>query len=176
MPAEVSNIAMVFTLVSFTMLFATLFLTFAIFRLTAEAWPPFGVEKLSLFYPGLSTVVIALSSLTYWRFEKSGGPRWFGMTLALGLAFLGLQLKFWAFLKTLGIFASTGTFGSLIYGFTWIHAAHVLAALALLLWVLPTARSRESFEGHSIRIRNVGMFWHFLGIVWFLIFLIIFVL
>ena len=56
-----NSIAMVITLVSFTMLFAVFFLGYAIFRLNAQEWPPMGMNKVGLGIPSLSTLIIILS-------------------------------------------------------------------------------------------------------------------
>ena len=67
----ISSVAMIVTLVSFTMLFATLMMGFAMFRLTSPVWPPAGMMKPSLLLPCLSTFCIFLSSVCFVWFEKN---------------------------------------------------------------------------------------------------------
>jgi cytochrome c oxidase subunit 3 len=124
--------------------------------------------------PTLSTLTIFLSSLAYVWFENKRDNRGLYLTLALGLGFMRLQFLFWSALKLQGIFASSGIFGSIIYSFTWVHAAHIVAALLLLIWmIIQTQVSSKPLEN---AISNVGKFWHFLGVVWAIMFLTIFVL
>lgn len=167
----VSNISMIVTLISFTMLFATLFLGYAMYRLTSEQWPPMGMEALSLGLPSLSTFVIAFSSYTYWKFEKNGKTFWLKATGFFGLLFMVSQLMLWSSLQASGLYAGSGIFGSIVYGFTWIHAAHILMGLGALVWLNFKLKRNNATQ---LTVQNVGKFWHFLGIVWLVMFVFIF--
>ncbi len=172
----ISSVAMIVTLVSFGMLFATLMMGFAMFRFTSPVWPPAGMEKPSLLLPGFSTICIFLSSMTYIWFEKNiADKRGLIATIVLGLGFMAVQSLLWHSLKTQGIFVSSGVFPSIIYAFTWIHAAHIVVAMALLFWLYFSALKEISPKSQQQAV-NVGKFWHFLGIVWFIMFVTIFVL
>ena len=172
----VSSVGMIVALVSFAMLFATLMMGFAMFRFTASVWPPAGMTKPSLFLPTLSTICIFLSSISYVWFEKNiANKKGLKLTIALGLGFMIMQSLLWNQLKSQGIFVSSGIFPSIIYAFTWIHAAHIVAALGLLIWLLFFALNDLNTKA-LLRVSSVGKFWHFLGIVWLIMFLTIFVL
>jgi cytochrome c oxidase subunit 3 len=175
----ISSVTMMVTLISFAMLFATLMMGFAIFRFTAPIWPPAGMDRPSLVMPGISTLFIILSSISFIWFEqkiKRGVSDRKGLlvTLVLGIAFMASQFIFWNQLKTHGIFVSSGIFPSIIYAFTWIHAAHIVLAIGLLAWLYTAIKKNDSMT--PIRVSNVGKFWHFLGIVWLIMFVTIFVL
>ncbi len=172
----VSNISMIVTLVSFTMLFATMFLGYALYRLTSETWPPMGMESVSLGLPILSTVIIALSSIAFWMYEKSyarneAQSSWLWATSVFGGLFLVSQLMLWSSLKSTGLYASSGIFGSIIYAFTWVHSAHILMGLGALAWLGLRIKRKKAI---LMTVRNVGKFWHFLGIVWLIMFITIF--
>jgi cytochrome c oxidase subunit 3 len=172
----VSSIGMTVTLISFAMLFATLMMGFAMFRITAPVWPPEGMSKPSLLLPGLSTLCIFLSSLSFIWFEKNiSNKKGLILTIFLGLSFMLIQSLFWHQLKVQGILASSGIFPSIIYTFTWIHAAHIIVAIGLLFWLLCYALKEINTKA-LLRVSSVGKFWHFLGIVWCIMFLTIFVL
>lgn len=172
----ISSIAMIVTLISFAMLFATLMMAFALFRFTAPVWPPAGMSKPALLLPGLSTFFIFLSSLSYMWFEKNiANKKPLILTIILGLGFMTCQSLFWHQLKSVGILASSGIFPSIIYTFTWIHAAHIVVALGLLFWLLFFAFTENDTKA-QLRVSSVGKFWHFLGIVWLIMFVTIFVL
>jgi cytochrome c oxidase subunit 3 len=175
----ISSIAMVVTLVSFGMLFLTLMMSFALYRFTNPVWPPAGMERPSLVIPTISTLIIVLSSIFYMNFEKNiskgvADKKNLLVTLVLGFAFMTSQAIFWSQLKSHGILVSSGIFPSIIYAFTWIHAAHIVAGLALLLWLVKTLKTPNSMT--AVKVSNVGKFWHFLGIVWLIMFVTIFVL
>lgn len=170
----ISSVTMVVTLVSFGMLFLTLMMGFALFRFTSEVWPPAGMVRPSLTNPSLSTLIIVLSSYFFYKYEQNiKNKNFLIVTTVLGLAFMVAQFMFWSQLKAQGIYASSGIFPSIIYSFTWIHSAHIVAALLLLGWLFFDVKDESKA---LLRVKNVGKFWHFLGIVWIIMFLTIFVL
>ena len=97
------------------------------------------------------------------------------MTFILGWVFLALQTVLWNELKEAGIVVANGMVPSLVYAFTWIHAAHIVMALIALVWI-GWLLFRHPAKVTEIKLMNVGKFWHFLGIVWLLMYLMIFVL
>jgi len=177
-----SSIAMSVLLVSFSMLFATLILSFVVFRLSSDMWPPMGMERLPLLFPVLSTVLILVSSLTFEFFvgalkkaDTELARILFVSTWVLGLGFMATQFLLWNQMQELGYVLETGIFASMIYSFTWIHAAHIILGLAWLLFLIPALKQQVSFSSFEARILSAGKFWHFLGIVWVLLFITLFV-
>lgn len=175
----ISSIAMVVTLVSFGMMFLTLMMGFALYRFTAPVWPPAGMEKPSLLWPVISTVIIFASSLFLMKFEKNiangiKDKRNLLIATVLGFAFMCSQFIFWNELKSHGIYVSSGIFPSILFGFTWIHAAHIVAGLILLVWLYFSLE--RSSKMTFVKVANVNKFWHFLGVVWLIMFVTIFVL
>lgn len=175
----IGSVAMSVTLVSFGMLFLTLMMAFALYRFTAPVWPPAGMERPSLLIPSVSTFLIALSSYIFINFQKniekgSADKRNLLFVLILGLGFMVSQFMFWNDLKSHGIYASSGIFPSIIYSFTWIHAAHIVAGLGLLAWLYGSLNNPDKMT--AVKVSSIGKFWHFLGIVWLIMFVTIFVL
>lgn len=172
----IGGIAMVMVLVSFSMLFATLFMGYIALRTSAPVWPPMGMTDLPLLLPTLSTITIVLSSLAWVRFEQTQKLTWSLTTFLLGLAFTICQFLLWSQLKAQGIYADTGVFASLIYSFTWIHAAHIGLALILLVWPMYWSSKQMITDVRTVKIASIGKFWHFLGIIWILMFISLFLL
>jgi cytochrome c oxidase subunit III len=172
-----SSIAMTVTLISFGMLFATLFLGYFLVRFNAPSWPPVEIQDLPKLLPFISTLVMILSSWTYTLMEKHKNKQvlyWF-ITFALAVLFLMLQWQLWVALNEAGILVSHGMVPSLVYAFTWIHAGHIVLGIIALLW-LGYLIFKRSDKLTIFKITNVGKFWHFLGLVWLLMYLMIFVL
>lgn len=177
-----SSIAMIMTLVSFSMLFATLMLGYVAYRFTSEVWPPLGMQRASLGLPTISTVIILLSSLTFFLAEssfinknKKQFKTYFGITFLLGLGFMASQMLLWKDLQATGIYVDSTVFASIIYGFTWIHAAHVVGGIIGLLLLTPSVLGKREELKSELWIKNIGQFWHFLGIVWVILYFSIFV-
>ena len=177
-----SSITMTVLIISFSMLFGTLFMGYMVYRVRSVTWPPMGMSDVGILYPSISTIVILFSSIFYYLFESSlkndntKNTKFFlAMSLLLGLGFCGTQFLVWNDLALKGITQSSGIFGSMIYGFTWIHIAHVAIGILLLIWLNIKYMSGVNQDIKSeLRVRNVGKFWHFLGLVWLLMYLILF--
>jgi len=170
-----SSIGLMVTIISFGMLFATLFLGFAVFRINSPVWPPMGFKRPDLFYPVLSTIIIGVSSFFIEKFSRVFKKSDFFLSLLFGILFLISQFSLWKNLHEHGIFASSGIFGSLIYAFTWIHAGHMVIGLSLLLFLIPLIFKTEYTNKNKLKINNVTKFWHFLAIVWVLMFFFLFI-
>lgn len=177
-----SKLAMMVAYVSWSMLFATLFLGYTIYRFSATSWPPNGFERISLLWPGISTLIIALSSVSfiftrkaYLSEKKSSFAFGLVLTVILALSFLGAQFLLWNKLSLMGLYVSAGIFPSLIHAFTWIHAGHIVCALAGMIYLFVLLREKKFKENKIIIVKNIENFWHFLGVVWLIMFVFLFV-
>lgn len=177
-----SSIAMTMVMVSFTMVFATLMLGYFSYRFTSDVWPPMGMQRVDLGIPTASTVLILLSSMTYFLAEGSffeNNLKKFNLfylaTVVLGVVFMAIQSWLWFSLKKNGLFVESGIFASMIYGFTWIHAAHVVGGILALACLIPTLTKKRDVDSSSLWVKNVGIYWHFLGIVWVIMYFSLFV-
>lgn len=176
MKAFQNSVAMTVTLISFGMMFASLFLGYFLVRFNAPVWPPVEIENMPKLLPFLSTLVMGISSFTYFKMEKTGEKKKFWIaTVALGFLFLGLQYALWNALAASGILVTNGNVPSMVYAFTWLHAGHIVMALGLVLWLgIYIFRKPEGLS--ETKLINVGKFWHFLGVIWLLMYLMLFVL
>ncbi len=170
-----ASIGTMVAMVSFAMLFASLFLGFAIYRLNSPVWPPMGITKPGLFFPLLSTVVIVTSSFFIEKFNRGLRKIDFFISLTLGVLFLTAQLYLWKDLHQGGLYASSGIYGSLIYTFTWIHAGHIVLGLVFLFLLSPLVIRGEFTNKNILKINSVTKFWHFLAIVWLLMLFFLFI-
>jgi cytochrome c oxidase subunit III len=173
------SIGMMVALISFGMLFASLFLGFAVFRINTPVWPPMGLKRPDILIPSIGTFVIVLSSFFLEKFCRSleSFPKkvFFFISLNLGILFVVTQFYLWNNLKSQGLLASSGIFGSLIYAFTWIHVGHMVLALSFLLFLTPLILRGDYKNKNKLKILNATKFWHLLAIVWILMFLFLFI-
>jgi len=178
-----SFVGMVIFLGSWAVMFAALFFSFGLHRSAAAEWPPPGVQPLPLLLPGINTVFILLSSVFLHcavrasrRANTTRFCQWMAGTLVLGIGFLASQIHVWTGLWESGLTLRSAGFGSYFYLLTVFHAVHVVVGLALLLWVtLHQIRQTKTVKQPS-RIRLASMFWHFVGVVWVLTFVIVYAL
>ena len=71
---------------------------------------------------------------------------------------------------TNGFGLSAGVFGSTFYILTGFHGAHVLAGLALIGIVANRARLGLVSAEHHTAVEAVSYYWHFVDVVWILLF------
>ena len=177
---EVHSIGMMIVLISFSMLFATLFLTYVIYRVSATKWPPDGSLPINILLPTINTIIIFFSSYFLYLYQKTYNSKLFSkltkywtLSTVLGLIFIGLQFGLWKNLKSFGIYSGSNILSSIIYSFTWIHCAHMVLGIIALLFLWPTLKAHN--QDYSSRVYNIGKCWHFLAIIWFIIYLTLFV-
>jgi cytochrome c oxidase subunit 3 len=166
---KVSNeIASLVFIISLAMLFATLFLGFAFYRFTATVWPPAGFQRPSLINPLISTFWVISASVWgefFYRqyFKKVFSKTFYFLALGSAIAFLISQCFLWSNLKNTGLLVDAGIYPSMLHAFTWVHAAHVVTAV--FAWFFPLRENRMIIN-----------FWHFLTLIWLLMFVILFLI
>ena len=166
------------------LLFAGLFALYACYRSEYPQAFDAGVGLDIHWIGGLNTFVLLTSSFAVaWaihsmRLGRVKGTAW-GLVavLALGAAFLVLKLVEWSIhihdgivpgMAYAGPYNGRGTtlFFTLYYAMTGLHAAHVIAGLALIAWVLGRVRRRTITPDGFIALELVGLYWHFVDVVW----------
>jgi cytochrome c oxidase subunit 3 len=102
---------------------------------------------------------------------------WLGATVLLGIVFLILQLEEYVHAYAeLGLTLASGIYGSTFFLLTGFHGFHVtLGTLILLIQLL------RAFKGHFARDDCFGFeaaswYWHFVDVVWVMLFLFVYVL
>ena len=180
---SLGHAGMVLFLGSWAMMFGALFLSYAILRIRAPFWPPLGMTELPLALPGLGTLLLLLSSATMQgalsglrRGQLARFRRQLLATILLGSLFTALQCAVWIELWSGGLRLDSGTYGGLFYLLTVFHILHVLVGLGLLLWLLGPTLRREPAAPRRVPVTLASMFWHFVGAVWVVMFLSVYVL
>ena len=168
-----SYVGIVLFLGSWAVLFAGLFFSYGLLRLKASHWPPLGVPQLPLFLPGLASVILLLSSVALWVALQKRSRLGFFLTIFFGCVFLVLQVTTWLQLWESGLQLDSGVYGGVFYLMTSFHALHVVGGLLALLWFVPTVLKVGPHEVPGLK--PVGLFWHFVGVVWWVMFLLVYV-
>lgn len=176
-------IGMLIFLGSWAMLFAAFFFSYGILRARMDAWPPPGTPPLPRLLPAANTLVIAVSSVALERalFCARRGKLASVLpgilaALALGTLFVGLQLLLWTGLWKAGLRPSDGPYASVFYALTALHAAHVAVGMLGLGYCAIRANAGAFTPVRHVGLRLWRAYWHFVGGVWLLLFLTVFVL
>jgi cytochrome c oxidase subunit 3 len=174
-------LAVKLAILSEVMLFGALFAAYFVIRGESSGWPPPGrLDRPELLLPGLNSLLLVASSVTMqWAVraarvgERSRILRWLGLTLLLGGTFILIQGYEFA---TNGFGLDAGIFGSTFYILTGFHGAHVLAGLCLISIVANRARLGLVSPEHHTAVEATSYYWHFVDVVWLLLFSTVYVL
>jgi heme/copper-type cytochrome/quinol oxidase subunit 3 len=162
-------------------LFAYLIAAYLYIRaVIAPEGPPAGTETPHLTLAAVNTALLLLSSIPVrWaghaaeRGRRRGTVIGLALTIVMGGLFLALQGYEYA---TLAFSPQTNIYGSVFYTLTGFHGAHVLIGLLIMsaaLW--HAARGRFSAERH-FGMQAAELYWHFVDVVWVILFLSLYVL
>ncbi len=126
----------------------------------------------------INTLVLLSSSLSavlaHQAAEKRDGPkaaRLLGLTILGGATFLIIKSFEWTHEIREGFTIQSGGFWSYYYTAAGLHAFHVMAGMVLMGWVASTAAKNQELH----RVENVGIYWHFVDIVWIFLFPLLYI-
>lgn len=141
------------------------------------------VTQLDLRSTGLFSLLLWSSSFTWWRAEWTHGRKssrrtrtWLLITIGLAALFLCGQAKEYIHLLHDKVNPASGIFGTAFFTLTGFHGLHVLIGLLLMLVLVTkiTGSGRKPIPSYAMRA--IGIYWHFVDIVWIFIFLIVYVI
>src|SRR3712207_755264 len=175
---------MLLFIISEVMVFGAFFTAYFFIRVVqGEEWFPFGEFALPKGVAGVNTAILLSSSLTiHWalvcikRNNHAGLKAGLTLTSLLGATFLFVQINEYINLTQEGMTPQAFAQGSIFYGLTGLHGAHVAVGLTLLLFA--TVRA---FRGHfsAAEHRGVevpGIYWHFVDVMWIVVYSTIYLL
>ena len=120
------------------------------------------------------TMVLALASIQ--RGDHRRFRIWMLATALFGLTFIGGQIyEFTEFYRE-GLSLSTNVFGSSFFVLTGLHGAHVTAGIIWLLSLWGLSMQGKLHVQHSERVEVAGLYWHFVDVVWIVIFTVVYLI
>lgn len=169
-------------LMSDCLIFAVLFAVYGVLG-AAYAGGPGPAELFNLPLVALGTAALLLSSITYGfsmiamdEGRQAAMLRWLGLTGLLGAAFLGLELYEFAHLIHEGATPQRSAFLSSFFTLVGTHGLHVAFGLLWLVVLIVQVRRHGLIEANQRRLHCLGMFWHFLDVVWIGVFTFVYLL
>ncbi|WP_242098467.1 cytochrome c oxidase subunit 3 [Sphingomonas sp. CROZ-RG-20F-R02-07] len=168
-------------LMSDAVIFALLFATYGV-MLPATAGGPRPADVYEIGPTFAETLILLTSSFTYGMASVAMKHRaarrtvlaWLGVTLLLGLGFLALELNDFRTMIAHGAVPMRSGFLSAFFGLVPLHGLHV-ACGCLWLVVMAVQVAAYGFDTRvKINLLRLGLFWHFLDIVWIAIFSLVY--
>jgi cytochrome c oxidase subunit 3 len=177
---DARTLGMLLFIISEIMVFGAFFTAYFFIRVVGGApWPAHGTELPKLI-AGINTAVLVSSSFTmHWALESVKSDNRFGLkagmftTFGLGLTFLFVQINEYVHV---GFSPQDHAQGTIFYGLTGLHGAHVFIGLTLLLMVnIRVWRGHfSSAEHHGVEVP--GIYWHFVDVMWLVVYSTVYLL
>ncbi len=172
-------LGMLLFIISEIMLFGAFFTAYFFIRVVSQdAWPP--GDGLPVAVAAINSAILLSSSVTmHWTDVSAKRDNQLAMkigivtTFLLGLTFLFIQINEYLLL---GFTPETSASGSVFFGLTGLHGAHVVIGL-LLLW-MSAVRIFKGKVGpdHHRGLEVPGIYWHFVDAMWIVVFTTVYVL
>jgi len=167
-------------IISEIMLFGAFFTAYFFLRVVkGDPWPATGTD-IPVLVAAVNTAVLVSSSFTmHWASVSAKNGNRPAMraglfaTFFLGLTFLSVQINEYVHL---GWSPQDHAQGTIFYGLTGLHGAHVFIGLTLLLMVTIRAfRGHFSAaEHHGVEVP--GIYWHFVDAMWLVVYFTVYIL
>jgi cytochrome c oxidase subunit 3 len=177
---EPQTLGMLLFIISEVMVFGAFFTAYFFIRVSVgNPWPAPGT-KLPVEVAGVNTAILVSSSFTmHWAQTAIKNGNRFGLkagmltTFLLGATFLFVQINEYA---NIGFAPQDHAQQTIFYSLTGLHGAHVFIGLMLLLFVnIRAFRGHYSPEEHR-GVEVPGIYWHFVDIMWIVVYTTVYVL
>ncbi|HEX6961506.1 MAG TPA: cytochrome c oxidase subunit 3 family protein [Lacipirellula sp.] len=180
-------------LVSEVMFFGGAFTTYMVYRWSYPEAFAHASQHLDIYWGTFNTFVLLTSSLTMAlavRAAHLSQSRTAGLfiiaTILLGAAFLGIKFYEYYHKYEEGLMpvfgmpfnfegpseqrGPTQLFYGLYFAMTGIHAVHMIIGIVIMLLFIPPAFRGAYSSGNSLRVEIMGLYWHFVDLVWIFLF------
>lgn len=169
-------------LASEVVIFASLIAVYMVFRLQQPEIVKEVHESANILLVTLNTFILLTSSWAMvmglrqiQRDNPQGLVRWIGLTVVLGVIFVGLQIVEYQELAHLGIaIYNQGNqfdgFGTRFYAPTAFHGAHVIIGVIWALFVMRGGLRGDFSSKNYAGVEIFGLYWHFVDVVWIILF------
>jgi len=146
------------------------------------SWKPPG-EVLNVSLTAVNTFLLICSSVTMVKAfaaiqdgNLAGLKRWLIATVLIGAAFVGVQVYEYMHLIDKGFVPSEGLYGSTFYTMTGFHGFHVAMGVICLMFVTWKAFQGKYTAADHRGVEVVGLYWHFVDLVWIILFTIVYLI
>ncbi len=119
-------------------------------------------------------MVLALSAIQ--RGDDRGFRIWILGTAMMGSVFLAGQIYEFTVFAAEGMTLSTSPFASSFFVLTGFHGAHVTIGVLMLVTLWARSMTGKLTSKDAEAVENVGLYWHFVDIVWIVIFTAIYLI
>lgn len=180
--------AMWLYLASEVVIFATMIAVFIVFRFQNPAVVAQVHHETNILLVTINTFLLLTSSWAMvmglreiQRDNRDGLIRWFGIMCVLGAVFVGLQYVEYNELSHMGVaLFNQGNefdgFGMRFYAPTAFHGVHVIVGVLWGLFVMYNTRKGNYSSKNYAGVEIFGLYWHFVDVVWIILFTMLYLI
>ncbi len=168
-------------LASDCLFFGALISTYMVYRSNVPSGP--GPEIFDIPYTSVSAFVLLMSSLTMvlalaalQRGNSRAARLWLLATALQGAVFLGGQFYEFNVFVDQGLTITNSVFGTSFFVLTGFHGTHVAIGVFMLLTLVGASYMGRLKPKHHLTVELVGLYWHFVDIVWIVIFTVVYLI
>ena len=141
-----------------------------------EIWPVAG-ELLNIPLTAFNTFLLICTSFTMvmalncvQKGDQTGLKKFLGLTMAGGVVFLGIQVYEYSHFIMVDFLPSTSIYAAIFYVTTCFHGLHVLSGVIYIACILRMAGLNAYSADNWDHVEILGLFWHFVDLVWIFLF------
>ena len=132
--------------------------------------------------PAINTLILLTSGVTvtiaHWGLLKNNRTQLIvglALTVLLGLTFLYLQAtEYHEAYTDLNLKLTTGAYGATFFMLTGFHGFHVTVGTLMLIVILGRSIAGHFTAEHHFGFEGVAWYWHFVDVVWLLLFVLVY--
>ncbi len=132
--------------------------------------------SVSAFILLMSSVTMVLALAAIQRGNVRNMKIWLFTTAMLGTLFIAGQVFEFTEFNHEGLSLSTNLFGTTFFVLTGFHGAHVTVGVLILLSLFVVSMRGGIQQKDSLAIELAGLYWHFVDIVWIVIFTLVYLI
>jgi heme/copper-type cytochrome/quinol oxidase subunit 3 len=166
-----------------TVIFTILIAAYVVFRVNQPELVAAAHENVSIALVGANTFILLTSSWALVRglFAIQQGNRqglinWMWLVFVLGVLFVGLQYYEYQELAHHGVTLDDGGYGTRFYPLTAFHGAHVIIGVIWAFFVIRHAQRGGYSAEDNIGVEIFGLYWHFVDVVWVILFSLLYLI
>jgi len=157
---------------------ATLVSSYFYLKMGAVSWPPAGTAPPELLLPTINTLILVASTFAMHWADTSidrGEQRQLvaGLVTGVILATVFLGIKAYEYSHTPYDW-TTHSYGSIVWGISMFHAAHVLSVVLKTVFVTYLAVRGYFHQQRRLGVTVNGLYWHFVVAVWIPLYVVIY--
>ena len=162
--------------------FGALIATYMVYR-GQSLTGPYPIDIINVPVTTISTFVLLMSSFAMVQAlaathadNKRGIVGWLVATAVLGAIFIGFQVVEFNTFKNEGMTLGGNLFGATFFTLTGFHGAHVTLGIIWLVAMAIVANKGRVGPNSALDIELLGLYWHFVDIVWIVIFTLLYLI